>query len=152
GDDFRERAGGLMCVGLPLSKIDDGTRALIDAGVCGVLLRKQAFSDAHSVAALTYRLKEYAGRPLFVAVDHEATQRLTPQAGFSRIPTPRSLGEQGEVELARHVGQIIGRELRAVGVDVTLGPTMDVASSVSWDRERTLGADPRLVAALSAAL
>src|SRR5690606_2927497 len=145
-----ERAGGLMCVGLPLAKLDDRTRAFIDAGACGVLLREQALSDAHSVAELSHRLKVYAGRPLFVAVDHEAMQRTQADSGFSRVPTSRALGERGEIEFARYVGQIIGRELRAVGVDVTLGPTMDVASSAhaKWDTDRALGSDPVLVGEL----
>jgi beta-N-acetylhexosaminidase len=58
---------------------------------------------------------------------------------FTPLPSQMALGATWNPELARKVGQIVGRELQAVGINLLLGPNLDV-----FDQSR---ADP--VGALS---
>lgn len=122
-----------MCVGHSSSVLSDGVRALLDVGVCGVILWGAAFRDAESAGELIYALKRYAARPLFVGVDHRTLEQLSCDSPIGRLPLGHKLGEGGDVELARHVGEVLGQELRSAGVDMTLGPCVNV-SGVSVDR------------------
>lgn len=131
GGDWRDKAGGLMCVGHSAASFGDMTRALVDAGVCGIILNSSAFSDAETTAGLIYSIKHYAARPLFIGVRHETLDRVADSTGFSSLPSMRQLWMSGDAELARHIGQVWGRELRKVGVDMTLGPSVDVTRSLS---------------------
>jgi beta-N-acetylhexosaminidase len=66
----------------------------------------------------------------------------------------RAVGERGDEATAFAVGALLGRELRAVGVDQDFAPVVDVdtnpANPVIGDR--LLGPDPALVGRLGAAL
>jgi len=154
GVDWREKAAGLMCVGMGARQLDDFTRALLDAGVGGVLLYQKRLDGPEHVAALVHALKKYAGRAVYVAIDHEGAERSPLQGGFTRFPEASRLGELGDVELARSAGQVIGRELRSVGIDMTLGPVLDVATNSNNPAvgNRALASEVEMVARLGAAL
>ena len=48
------------------------------------------------------------------------------RAGFTAIPPQMALGATWNPELVEEVGAVLGRELRSVGVNLLLGPTLDV--------------------------
>ena len=48
------------------------------------------------------------------------------RSGFTTLPPQMALGATWNPELARSVGAIVGRELAAVGVNMLLGPSLDV--------------------------
>lgn len=139
-----------MCIGLAKPTLDDRTRNLLDFGACGVVLHGEAFGDPSHVAELIHAIKSHAARPIFVGVDQRVAVDNSRQTAFSDLPTGHQLAEVGDVELARHVGQLMGRELRAVGVDVTLGPCLEISSGKA--RGASLGSDAEQVAQLAAAL
>ena len=68
------------------------------------------------------------GVPLFVAVDHEGDgypyTRIT--NGLTPLPNPMAIGATWQPEFARRAGEIAGRELSALGVNLLLGPVLDV--------------------------
>lgn len=126
GGDWRDKAGGLMCVGHSSSALSDGVRALLDVGVCGVILWGTAFRDTLSAAELIYALKRYAARPLFVGVFHQTLEHVREDSPLALLPLGHRLYASADVELARHVGEVLGQELRKAGVDMTLGPCVNV--------------------------
>ncbi len=69
--------------------------------------------------------------PLFIALDHEGDgypyTRLT--NGFTALPNNMALGATWDEANAQAIGQIVGRELSAVGVNMLFGPSLDVLSS-----------------------
>ncbi|MFB0535909.1 MAG: glycoside hydrolase family 3 N-terminal domain-containing protein [Anaerolineae bacterium] len=69
--------------------------------------------------------------PLLIALDHEGDgypyTRLT--NGFTALPNNMALGATWDEANAQTVGQIVGRELSAVGVNVLFGPSLDVLSN-----------------------
>ncbi|MFZ5916582.1 MAG: glycoside hydrolase family 3 N-terminal domain-containing protein [Chloroflexota bacterium] len=68
------------------------------------------------------------GAPLFIAVDHEGDgypfTRLT--NGLTSLPNPMALGATWRPDLSRQAGEIAGRELAAMGINLLLGPVLDV--------------------------
>jgi beta-N-acetylhexosaminidase len=146
----------LFCVGFHGKTPSREVLELVRRGVHGVVLFARNVESAEQVAALVRELKEQAGRPLLVAVDQEGGRvaRLRAPQGFTELPPMRALGETGDAALAREVGALLGRELRAVGIDQDYAPVVDVdtnpANPVIGDR--ALSRDPALVARLGAAL
>lgn len=130
---------------------------LLDRGVFGVILFGRNVESAEQVAELVAALKRHvAGRPLLVSIDQEGGRvaRLRERHGFTEVPPMRALGDIGDEALARAVGALLGRELRAVGIDQDYAPCVDVdtnpANPVIGDR--SLSRDAATVARLGAAL
>jgi beta-glucosidase-like glycosyl hydrolase len=108
--------------------------------------------DVEGVRRLTARLRDVAGRPIFVASDMErgagqqvAGLRVLPEAGvWGLAATP------AEVEA---FGETTAREARSVGIDVLFAPVVDVRSELRNPivGNRSFGFDPDRVALLAAA-
>ena len=130
----------LLCVGFHGTTPSPEVLELIRRGVHGVILFSRNVESAEQVAELTAALKREAGRPLLVAVDQEGGRvaRLRAPQGFTELPPMRALGDTRDPVLAREVGELIGGELRAVGIDQDYAPVVDVdtnpANPVIGDR------------------
>ncbi len=66
--------------------------------------------------------------PLFVAVEHEgdAYPFTWLIQGFTPVPNNMAIGATWNPEHAATIGRIVGQELAAVGVNMLLGPSLDV--------------------------
>ncbi|MEM1354390.1 MAG: beta-N-acetylhexosaminidase [Planctomycetota bacterium] len=141
-------------IGLPGMALDDSTRRLLDRGVSGVILFSRNVQSPEQVAELVRSVKAHAGRPVLVGVDQEGGRVARLREGFTPLPSMRELGRAGGVCKAKAVGAVLGRELRAVGINVAFAPVLDVdtnpANPVIGDR--SLGAEPKLVAELGTAV
>ena len=87
--------------------------------------------------------------PLFVGLDHEGDAypytRVT--GGTTPLPNAMAIGATWDPANARDVGQIVGRELAAMGVNLLLGPVVDVLNNPLPSGQgdigtRTFGGDP----------
>ncbi len=105
------------------------------------------------IAALTNALQAYTlankNIPLFVAVDHEGDAwpytRIT--GGVTPVPGAMSIGATWNPENAYAIGTIVGRELSAMGINMLLGPVLDVLNNPRPSGKgdmgtRTFGGDP----------
>ncbi|MFN8495133.1 MAG: glycoside hydrolase family 3 N-terminal domain-containing protein [Caldilineaceae bacterium] len=96
--------------------------------------------------------------PLFIAVE-QAGDDLAATAlrrNFTTLPTQMALGATWNPELTYKVGQIVGRELKAVGVNMLLGPNLDVVDqprtgSVGGLGVQSFGGDPYWVSVMGRA-
>ncbi len=87
--------------------------------------------------------------PLFIAVEHEgdAYPHTDLINGFTPVPNNMAIGATWKTEHARTVGYIVGQELATVGVNVLLGPSLDVLDNPRPAARgdlgtRTFGGDP----------
>jgi beta-N-acetylhexosaminidase len=66
--------------------------------------------------------------PLLIATQHEGDGHPNTQImhGLTRIPNNMAIGATWQPEYARVVGNIIGQELAAIGINMLLGPSLDV--------------------------
>jgi beta-N-acetylhexosaminidase len=107
------------------------------------------------VRSLTAALQSASGQelPLLMATDQEGGQLLALGKGWTPFGSPMAIGATGDTDLAERVGRAIGRELRAVGVNVNYGPVLDLAALPMADAMgiRSFGDDPAAVARLGAA-
>lgn len=154
GQTWASKAAELLCIGLAGPVLSDSARRLLDLGVSGGVLYGNELKTPHEAHRLIVAIKEYAARPVFVAIDHEGGGRNLLHRGFTGFPAMMHLGHTMDSNFAHEVGRVIGTELRAVGVDMVLGPVLDVATNPSNPviGERSLSADPQLASELGAAL
>lgn len=154
GGAGENEAAGLLLVGFAGTELTPDLRRLLARGVLGVILFGRNVVDAPQVARLVRDLKQAAGRPLLVAVDQEGGSVRRLRKGFAQVPSMRRLGAEKDPALAHAVGRILGRELRAVGIDFNLAPVLDVDTNPDNPviGERAFSSDPAWVAALGVAL
>lgn len=128
------------------------------AGV--TLFRAPNLRNPAQVRRLTTGLQAAVGRrasgdgvPLLIAADQEGGQLLALGDGFTPFGSPMAIGATGDAALAKRVGHAIGRELRAVGVNVNYAPVLDVAVNPANPALgiRSFGDDPTAVGRLAAA-
>lgn len=84
--------------------------------------------------------------PLLIAVDQEGglVARLT--QGFTIFPGPQTIAETGDLDLAEQCAFVMGKELRAVGINVNLAPVVDISDvEHSASALRSFGSTPEIV-------
>ncbi|MEP0548705.1 MAG: glycoside hydrolase family 3 protein [Rhodothermales bacterium] len=135
----------------------DRIRAWVEEdGVGGLIL---SMGLPHSYAAKLNAAQERAAVPLLVASDMEngagmrlarsyALPTLLTQGGATVFPPLMAFGATGDETLAERLGEVMGREARAVGVHMTFGPVLDVNSNPANPiiNTRSFGEDPEAVA------
>ncbi|MGE0228764.1 MAG: beta-N-acetylhexosaminidase [Dehalococcoidia bacterium] len=125
------RVGQLIFTGLPGTTVGaEAERLLGTLHMGNVVVMGENAGTPTQVAAFTSAVQELAERNngvgALIATDQEGglVQRLT--EGFTRLPDAASVGSAGRPDLARQYGEMVGDELRAVGVNMALGPVLDV--------------------------
>ncbi len=124
--------------------------------VGGVILFSRNFESPEQLSRLVTEIHDLRTPPLLVATDQEGgrVQRFT--SGFTELPAAQQIGRRYDVDprqaerLARHCGWLMAAELRAVGVDFSFAPVIDL----DWGMSEVVGdrafhRDPQVVGALA---
>ncbi len=117
-----------------------------------------------SYAVKLNEMQRRAMVPLLIASDMEngpgmrtsaiyALPSLLPQGGGTSFPPVMALGATRSEDLAFGLGEVLGREARAMGVQLVFGPVLDVNANPLNPviNTRSFGEDPALVSSLAAA-
>jgi beta-N-acetylhexosaminidase len=98
------------------------------------------------------------GIPLFIAVDHEGDAYPYTQitGGLTPLPSPMAIGATWNARYVEQVGEIAGHELSAMGINVVLGPVVDVLADPRPGGQgdigtRVFGGDPYWVSEMGRA-
>src|SRR5450432_3128143 len=152
--DLETQAARLSTVGFYGKTSTPDLEKLVARGVGGVIFFARNVGQPAEVAELTSAIKRQAGRPLFLALDQEGGQVSRLRQGFTEIPPMRAVGVSGSATLAREVGELIGREVRAVGFDMNYAPVLDIDTNPDNPiiAARSFGRTPELVSELGVAL
>ena len=67
--------------------------------------------------------------PLLIATDQEGGRLMAIGNGTTPLPGNMALGASGSADLARRAGEVLGRELAAMGINVNYAPCCDVNSN-----------------------
>ncbi len=122
----------------------------------------QVITVTNRLQMLAYANSKETGRgpyvPLFVAVDQEGNgyPHTAIRNGLTPLPSNMAIGATWNLLYAKEVGHVVGSELRALGINMLLGPSLDVVTDPRpgqpGDMEtRTFGGDPYWVGKLGSA-
>jgi beta-N-acetylhexosaminidase len=96
--------------------------------------------------------------PLLIGLDWTGDDNsfFSGAGGFTPLPSAMALGATWSSALAEQTGQVVGQELRVVGINLLLGPTLDVLDAPRPGSRgdldtRTFGGDPFWVGQLGQA-
>jgi beta-N-acetylhexosaminidase len=127
--------------------------------VGGVILFTRNFDSREQITELVREVRALRSPSLLVAVDYEGGRVQRFRKDFTVLPPMRAIGKvydddaQAGLHLARQAGWLLAAELRAVGIDLSFGPVVDLdygASSVIGDR--SFHRDSRVVGNLAVAM
>lgn len=129
---------------------------LCDPRVGGVLLFTRNYESMEQLHRLTDSIHTIRQPPLLIAVDQEGGRVQRFRAEFTKLPASACLGKLYDrnrhegIAAAKRLGWLMAAELRAVGVDLSFAPVLDVERGVSRViGERAFHRQPEAVAELA---
>ncbi|HEY9148014.1 MAG TPA: beta-N-acetylhexosaminidase [Gammaproteobacteria bacterium] len=127
--------------------------------VGGIILFSRNYESPEQLAALIREIHALRTPPLLVAVDHEGGRVQRFRDGFTLLPAAGRFGEIYEHDprrarqLAEQAGWVMASELRAVGVDFSFAPVLDLDYGISGViGDRAFHRKPQVVADLATAV
>ena len=147
--DLRDLVGERLMIGLPGPRLGDADVDLFrETRAAGLILYRRNFESPAELRTLLTGLEGALGRRLLVATDHEGGRIVMLGAGTTIFPDNLAVGTAGEEAFAARQGLFEARELRRLGVDLNLGPVLDVLTDAYSPNIgiRSYGKDPALVA------
>ena len=124
--------------------------------VGGVILFTRNYASPGQVQELVREIHQVRSPALLVAVDHEGGRVQRFKEGFTHLPAVHVIGHQYDMdarrghELAEASGWLMASEMRAIGVDISFAPVVDLAWGVSEViGDRAFHRDPEVVGQLA---
>ena len=150
----------MIISGFEGTTLDARTEELIvQQGIGGLILFERNYKNPDQLLKLTNDLQSLIADhaeipPLFISVDQEGGRVARLGKPFTQFPPMSCLGQADSVELAYRFGLGMGKELRAVGINMDYAPVLDVHSNPENPiiGLRALDTDPAKVARLGAEL
>lgn len=114
-------------------------------GIGGIMLLKGTSADASRLAD---SLQKWSRVPAFVAIDAEwgLAMRLK---DAPRFPVNSAIRKDADDQTMYDYGRELARECRMLGINMVLGPVVDVDAGGGYMKKRSFGSDPRRVADLA---
>jgi beta-N-acetylhexosaminidase len=112
-------------------------RVLAHPLVGAVILFTRNFSSVAQLEMLVREIRAVRRPPLLVTVDHEGGRVQRFRTGFTELPPQRAIGRVYDLDpdagrrLAWQCGWLLAAELRAVGIDLSFAPCVDLDHGVS---------------------
>ncbi len=130
---------------------------LAHPSVSGVTLFARNFHDRAQVTALIADIRASSPRQMLVCVDQEGGPVQRFREGFTALPALRGLGAlfardpEAALALAEEHAWLMASEMRAIDVDLSFAPVVDLARGNRAIGRRAFDPAPAVVAALGAA-
>ncbi|MFX3646328.1 MAG: beta-N-acetylhexosaminidase [Paenibacillus sp.] len=129
---LEQKVGQLLMCGFHGQHADEQIIHLIrDYHVGGVIYFRRNVESVDQLTRLSAELQDLAAEagalPLMISVDQEGgmVARIDKE-GMTQVPGNMALGATGNPEYTLTCAQILGRELKNIGIDMNLAPVIDV--------------------------
>ena len=160
--ELKKEIGRMVIVGFENQKVDADSQIIKDIqkyDLGGVILFDRFYSDRNKtknisspkqLKELTLKLKSFAKKPLFIAIDQEGGRvaRLKPKYGFLKIPSAKSISQM-PLEQVKKIYDKQAKMLKDVGINCDFAPVVDLArndkNKVIVGLERSYGSNPEVV-------
>jgi beta-N-acetylhexosaminidase len=123
----------------------------------GVILFKRNFASRQQVTELAAAIREAAPRPQLLCVDQEGGRVQRFVEGFTKLPALAPFGPLHDrdpgaaLRLAHEHAWLMASEVRAIGLDLSFAPVVDLGRGNLAIGDRAFHADPQVVAAFTRA-
>ena len=125
--ELRDLVGERLMIGLPGPTLRDEDVALFrETRAGGLILYRRNFESPDQLRRLLSSLEAALDRRLLVSTDHEGGRIVMLGEGVTIFPDNLAVGTAGDESFAFKQGLIEARELGRLGVDLSLGPCLDV--------------------------
>jgi len=153
-DEIRRKAGRLLFVGLPGTRLDKRLREMLrEIQPGGVILFGRNVESAEQVALLNAQIRDALGGRVIIGVDQEGGLVDRFRDICEPMPPAKAVRLAGRTELARQFGELSARALRLLGFNMNFAPVLDLhgGNEENGLRGRTFGEKPEEVARLAGA-
>jgi beta-N-acetylhexosaminidase len=153
-DEIRRKAGRLLFIGLPGTRLDKRLREMLrEVRPGGVILFGRNVESAEQVALLNAQIRDALGGRVIIGVDQEGGLVDRFRDICEPMPPAKAVRLAGRTELARKFGELSARALRLLGFNMNFAPVLDLKGGNEENglRGRTFGETPGEVARLAGA-
>jgi beta-N-acetylhexosaminidase len=154
GESLESRAGRLLFVGLPATRLDRHWREFLrEVRPGGVILFGRNVESAEQVALLNAQIRDAAGREVLIGVDQEGGLVDRFRDICEPMPSAKAVRSAGRADLAERFGSLTARALRLMGFNINFAPVLDLSGDNEENglRARTFGQQPETVSMLAGA-
>ncbi|WP_235960597.1 beta-N-acetylhexosaminidase [Paenibacillus silvestris] len=154
GMSLDEKLGQMILAGIDGYSVNANTQALISTyHVGGIILYKPNVKDSSQLVSLVNELKQKNAKnkqPLWIGVDEEGGRVTRLPDEIQKTPTNQEIGKTNNKTYAYNIGNLIGSELRAYGLNVDFAPVLDINSNPKNPviGDRSFGANAAVVNAM----
>jgi len=148
----------MLVIGIAGKTLAADEREWLQHPACaGVILFTRNFASREQVVELAQSIRAAAPRPQLLCVDQEGGPVQRFRDGFFRLPPLVRFGERylrdpdGALALAREHAWLMASEIRALGLDLSFAPVVDLGRGNRAIGERAFAADPQTVSAFARA-
>ncbi len=159
GKNLKHMVGQLFLVGFDGYSVPDEFKKLIqEHHLGGTIYFKRNVESPAQMAELSNEIqfgcrgKDTPG--LFISIDHEGGVVTRVDKPFTKFPSNDFLGDMASPKVGFAFGAILGKELKAVGINVNFAPVVDVNSNPKSPiiNTRAFSSDPEICARLGSAV
>lgn len=131
---LQEQIGQRLVTGFPGTELtEDFRRVVREEKIANVILFRENIADRAQLkricAEIQQLVREATGHGAFITIDQEGgTVTRLPEDAVN-VPGAMAIAATGDAENAYRAGLLTGRELRALGVNFDLAPSVDVNSN-----------------------
>ncbi len=131
---LKEKIGQMIIAGFPGPDISGEYKKLVEEyRISNTILFSRNIENKKQLGDLCNQLQELiiagTGYPAFIAVDQEGGMVTRLPGDATNIPGAMAIAATGDPENAYIAGNITGKELKALGINVNMAPDMDINSN-----------------------
>lgn len=143
----------MLVIGIAGTELDGAARDWLQhPAVAGIILFKRNFTSRKQVTEFTAAIRADCARPLLVCVDQEGGRVQRFCDGFTALPALENFGRLHQrdppaaLALAEEHAWLMASEIRALGIDLSFAPVVDLGRGNRAIGDRAFHADPQIVA------